>query len=166
MKYQTLLLFFGATIMWCSATTVAFAQDPAKQDHARLRAYTTVMPQSGRSLYQRSQNSSMLPLWTFNVSSTRDHNNYSGVMVGRNPFSATRRSLHFGNDPIGRSATSRRSIKAIRGGTCNCNLHPHVDLPECQVRNPYAFSWQPRNFCMGGSCLFIRCLHASPIHPR
>ena len=28
----------------------------------------------------------MLPLWTFNVSSTRDHNNYSGVMVGRDPF--------------------------------------------------------------------------------
>jgi hypothetical protein len=33
----------------------------------------------------------MLPLWTFNVSSTRDRNNYSGVMVGRNPFGNERR---------------------------------------------------------------------------
>ena len=85
MKFQSLLLFVGATIVWC-ATSVVSAQDTATQPHARLRAYTTVMPHSGRSLSQRGPNSSMLPLWTFNVSSTRDRNNYSGVMVGRNPF--------------------------------------------------------------------------------
>jgi hypothetical protein len=91
MKYRSLLLFFCSTIVWCAATTVAFGQDPATQDHARLRAYTTVMPPPGRALRQHSPNSSMLPLWTFNVSSTRDRNNYSGVMVGRNPFGNERR---------------------------------------------------------------------------
>ena len=90
MERKALLLFFSATLLWSAATTVAYAQDPAAQDHARLRAYTTVMPHSGRALSQRSPNSSMLPLWTFNVSSTRDHNNYSGVMVGRNPFGEER----------------------------------------------------------------------------
>ena len=87
MKHKALLLFFCATIVWCAATTVAFGQDPAA-DHgqARLRAYTTVMPHTGPESRQPSSHSSLLPLWTFNVSSTRDHNNYSGVMVGRNPF--------------------------------------------------------------------------------
>jgi hypothetical protein len=89
MKYRSLLLFFCTTIMWCAATTVVSAQDPS-QDHARLRAYTTVMPHSGGALSHKP-NSSMLPLWTFNVSSTRDHNNYSGVMVGRDPFGRERR---------------------------------------------------------------------------
>ena len=90
MKFRSLLLFFCTTIVWCAATTVASAQDQSKQDHARLRAYTTVMPHSGRVL-RHNPNSSMLPLWTFNVSSTRDHNNYSGVMVGRDPFGRERR---------------------------------------------------------------------------
>jgi hypothetical protein len=40
---------------------------------------------SASSLADRNS-SSMLPLWTFNVSSSRDHHNYSGVMVGRDPF--------------------------------------------------------------------------------
>jgi hypothetical protein len=86
MKYKALLLFFCATIVWCAATTVAFGQDPASQGQARLRAYTAVMPKKGPASRQNNAKSSMLPLWTFNVSSTRDHNNYSGVMVGRNPF--------------------------------------------------------------------------------
>ncbi len=42
----------------------------------------------------------------------------------------------------------------------------HVDLLEYQAQHPYAFSGQPRNFRMGCPCLFTRCLHASPIHPR
>lgn len=86
MKQQSLLVFFCATIVWCAATTVAFGQDPAaSQGQARLRAYTTVMKR-GQALNQSSKNSSKLPLWTFNVSSSRDNHNYSGVMVGRNPF--------------------------------------------------------------------------------
>ena len=89
MKYKSSLLFFCTTIVWCAATIVVSAQDPS-QDHARLRAYTTVMPHSGGALSHKP-NSSMLPLWTFNVSSTRDHNNYSGVMVGRDPFGRERR---------------------------------------------------------------------------
>jgi hypothetical protein len=92
MKYRSLLLFFCTTIVWCAATTVAFGQDPAASpSQARLRAYTTVMPQRGPARSQHSPNSSRLPLWTFNVSSTRDRNNYSGVMVGRNPFGHERR---------------------------------------------------------------------------
>jgi hypothetical protein len=35
---------------------------------------------------QQIPGSPMLPTWTFNVSSTRDHANYTGVMVGHNPF--------------------------------------------------------------------------------
>jgi hypothetical protein len=88
MKLKTMLLFFCATIVSCAATTVAFGQNPAaNQGQARLRAYTTVMSHGGSAASrQNSPGSPILPLWTYNVSSSRDHNNYSGVMVGRNPF--------------------------------------------------------------------------------
>ena len=35
-----------------------------------------------------SGSSGMIPLWTFNVTSTRDGNSYSGEMVGESAFSA------------------------------------------------------------------------------
>lgn len=89
MKCKTTLLFFCATIAWCAATTPASGQNPAQnQGPARLKAYTTVKTQPGGAAASRQAfpNSPQLPLWTFNVSSTRDHGNYSGVMVGRDPF--------------------------------------------------------------------------------
>jgi hypothetical protein len=86
MKRKTMLFFFCATIVWCAATTVALGQDQsASQGQARLKAYTTVMPR-GQARSAHVAGSSLLPEWTFSISSTRDHNNYTGVMVGRNPF--------------------------------------------------------------------------------
>src|SRR5258707_5045819 len=88
MTHKRMLLFLSATLLWCAAATVALAQNSASQGPARLRAYTTVKKQPGGAAASRQAfpNSPQLPLWTFNVSSTRDHTNYSGVMVGRNPF--------------------------------------------------------------------------------
>jgi hypothetical protein len=87
MKNKALLLFVSATLVWFAATTLAFGQSAGK---ARLRAYTTVIPRTGQGAVQAGHEldsgSALLPLWTYNVSSSRDHNNYSGVMVGRNPF--------------------------------------------------------------------------------
>jgi hypothetical protein len=88
MKRKTLLLVFCATIAWCAAATLAFGQNPAaNHTPARLKAYTTVMKHhSGAAASQIDATSPHLPLWTFDVSSTRDHGNYTGVMVGQNPF--------------------------------------------------------------------------------
>jgi hypothetical protein len=72
MKRKTMLFFFCATIVWCTATTVAFGQNPAaSQGQARLRAYTIVMSHGGTAAArQNSPSSPILPLWTFNVSSS------------------------------------------------------------------------------------------------
>lgn len=79
------LLFFLALIVCCAGTTVAFGQ--TSQGQARLKAYTTVITRApGARQASTSATSPQLPLWTFDVESTRDHNNYTGVMVGRNPF--------------------------------------------------------------------------------
>lgn len=90
MKNKVLLLSVSATLVWFAATTLAFGQDAANAGKARLRAYTTVIQRSGsqsaEALSKTAAGSSLLPLWTYNISSSRDHNNYSGVMVGRNPF--------------------------------------------------------------------------------
>jgi hypothetical protein len=84
MKRKVSLLFLCMTMASLLAT-VALGQDP-NQGKARLKAYTTVMTPKGAAPHEQTPGSPQLPLWTFNVSSTRDHNNYSGVMVGHNPF--------------------------------------------------------------------------------
>jgi hypothetical protein len=60
----------------------------------------------------------------------------------------------------------RRSIEAIRDCTRDCRLPPRVDFLQYQVQHPHALSWQPRNFRVGRCRQSVRCLHASPIHPR
>ena len=83
---RTLSLFLSATFVLCAVSTLALGQSSASsQGPARLKAYTTVKPLPP-GLRQQSPNSPTLPTWTFDVSSTRDHHNYAGVMVGRNPF--------------------------------------------------------------------------------
>ncbi len=87
MKCTTVLFSFCATVLWSAVTIAAFGQVPAESvGHGRLKAYTTVRRHAASVFGPNSKGSPMLPLWTFNVSSTRDHNNYSGVMVGHNPF--------------------------------------------------------------------------------
>jgi hypothetical protein len=73
-----------ATIVAC-VSTLAIAQDSPSQPKARLKAYTLVKPSTSDSRAS-IPGSPQLRTWTFDVSSTRDHNNYAGVMVGRNPF--------------------------------------------------------------------------------
>jgi len=88
LKRKVFSLLFSATILAGAITTVASAQD-ATQPQARLRAYTTIRTHGSTSAMRQMQGatSPQLPLWTFNISSTRDHNNYTGVMVGHNPAS-------------------------------------------------------------------------------
>jgi hypothetical protein len=81
------MIFLSATILAFAAATVAIAQEnTGNQNPARLRAYTTVRRNTPPGAPLQTPGSPQLPLWTFDVSSTRDHNNYTGVMVGRSPF--------------------------------------------------------------------------------
>jgi hypothetical protein len=82
MKGKTLLLLFSATLVGCAVTpTAAFGQDAA-----RLKAYTTVIKRAPGSHQTAAQTpgSPQLSQWNYTVTSTRDGNTYSGVMVGRN----------------------------------------------------------------------------------
>jgi hypothetical protein len=87
---------FGIAACLCGTVPSAFAQDAAQEKKpARiLPAYTMVRPapaadaakvQSDIAASGKS-NMSSLPLFTYQVISSRDDNSYSGVMVGANPF--------------------------------------------------------------------------------
>jgi hypothetical protein len=87
-KCKQLLLFFSATILAGASITVAVGQAYAPtQGQGRLKAYTTVKKNGPAASGRRVPGSPQLPVWTFNVSSTRDHFNYTGVMVGHGPAS-------------------------------------------------------------------------------
>jgi hypothetical protein len=70
----------------------AFGQD--QKETPKLKAYVAVRPASHTAVEglmndlstKGSTSKSMLPLFTFSVESTRDGNNYTGVIVGANPF--------------------------------------------------------------------------------
>ena len=88
-----LISFSACLALLLLASGPAFAQDQ-QQHPPRLRGYTTVKPASHTAveglknelLATGKTNKSMLPLFTFSVESDRDGNNYTGVIVGANPF--------------------------------------------------------------------------------
>ncbi len=95
MTRKVLVLLFCATVVLCAAARLAFGQEQANAPKPRLRALHTVKPGRGltkemiNSMVSRSASASTsnsLPLWLFNVQSNRDFNDYTGVMVGTDPF--------------------------------------------------------------------------------
>lgn len=85
---------FGIAACFCGTVSSVFAQEAAQKAAPRLPAYATVRPAAPedaakvRSDIAASGKSSMssLTLFTYQVTSSRDGNSYSGVMVGTNPF--------------------------------------------------------------------------------
>jgi hypothetical protein len=88
-----LISFSSCLALLLLASSPAFAQDQ-QQHPPRLRGYITVKPASHTAveglknelLATGKTNKSMLPLFTFSVESDRDGNNYTGVIVGADPF--------------------------------------------------------------------------------
>jgi hypothetical protein len=89
-----LLVFCAALGLFAAAAT--FAQDAAKVASSRpkLRAYMTVKPAKGLDMEKMKNelaatgatSAATLPLFLYNVQASRDQNDYTGVMVGANPF--------------------------------------------------------------------------------
>ncbi len=75
-----------------STTAVAFGQEASNAQ--KPKGYFAVRPLFGvdhetvRAAIADTATSGMIPLWTFNVTSTRDGNPYSGEMVGQSAFDA------------------------------------------------------------------------------
>jgi hypothetical protein len=97
MGRKVILLVFCATLgLFAAAAT--FAQDAAKVTSSRpkLRAYMTVKPAQGLDMEKMKNelaatgatSATTLPLFLYNVQASRDQNDYTGVMVGANPFTA------------------------------------------------------------------------------
>jgi hypothetical protein len=86
---KLILLFSCAAIALCASAPGLFGQE--QNNGSRLTAYSWVKPAPRQSDIAAMKNlmatkpSETLPLWTFSVQSSRDNNNYTGVMVGRNP---------------------------------------------------------------------------------
>jgi hypothetical protein len=95
MRRSLLSLFFCATVGFCAMAQTAFGQEQAQnQREVAKEAHFAVKP--GQSLVVEkikkdlastgSSSATSLPLWVYNVESSRDGNDYTGVMVGANPF--------------------------------------------------------------------------------
>jgi hypothetical protein len=93
--HRKLILFLSCAAMASGVISpTLFAQEQATQKKApKLKGYFYVKPAPKRNveatanLMGTASASKSLPLWTFFTESSRDHNGYSGVMVGRDPFS-------------------------------------------------------------------------------
>ena len=83
-------LFFVTLAL--STTAAAFGQEASNAQ--KPKGYFAVRPLFGvdhetvRAAIADTATSGMIPLWTFNVTSTRDGNPYSGEMVGQSAFDA------------------------------------------------------------------------------
>jgi hypothetical protein len=86
MKPRITLLLLCATLAWCGVTAVGQNAEPGKTP-ARLKAYTTVRTSPGTAAATHDATGPTLPLWRYHVHASRDGHNYTGVMVGADPFS-------------------------------------------------------------------------------
>ena len=95
MKSEKSLLLFSVAVLVCGALAATFAQAQASAQMPRLQAKHTVKraPTQTNAAASISTGAAAaaaatpgLPLWTFNVESNPDGNEYTGVMVGTNPF--------------------------------------------------------------------------------
>jgi hypothetical protein len=92
MERKPLLLFVCAVVALCAAAPAVFGQEQAQEQtqKVRQRGYFTVRkPAQGIDLDTvkgEIAKSTTLPLWTFDVHSSRDGQSYPGVMVGLDPF--------------------------------------------------------------------------------
>jgi hypothetical protein len=88
------LLFVCAMVALCAATPTLLGQEQAQEQVTRpkLRLYFTVRPSTQgvdmEAIKGEMAKGTTIPLWTFDVHSSRDGNTYPGVMVGLDPFNA------------------------------------------------------------------------------
>jgi hypothetical protein len=83
--------FFSVVVPVCVALTATFAPAQARAPKPRLSAKYTVKRAPSAMAPMASASAAAaatpgLPLWSFSVLSDRDGNEYTGVMVGTNPF--------------------------------------------------------------------------------
>jgi hypothetical protein len=90
---------FGLFLCAAAFLSVSPAQGQEAQRQAvpRLKAYVTVKPAANLDMEKMktelaatgATSSSMLPLFTYNVEASRDQHDYTGVMVGADPFTSS-----------------------------------------------------------------------------
>ena len=79
----------GAVILICTGAFAPGLFGQEQNNVSRLTAHSWVKPAPKQSEIAAMKNliatkpGETLPLWTFSVQSSRDNNNYTGVMVGR-----------------------------------------------------------------------------------
>lgn len=86
-------VLLSLVFLCCVVCSLALAQQQtsaAQQSTPRPRALYTVKPLTGMTgeRLDSAVSTAKLPMFTYSVRSSRDGNDYTGVMVGRNPFNA------------------------------------------------------------------------------
>ncbi len=80
-------LYIAAAL--CALSPRVFAQDTQSSILARPQAYYKVVPLTGVSAQAVAASvagATTIPMWRYNITSSRDGKPYSGMMVGRSPF--------------------------------------------------------------------------------
>jgi hypothetical protein len=96
MTVRSLGLIICATALLSASPARTQGQELQKPNTPRLKAFVTVKAAEGLDMDKvKSElqatgvtSSSRLPLFTYNVEASRDQNDYTGVMVGANPFTS------------------------------------------------------------------------------
>jgi hypothetical protein len=89
MKRILFTLSLVVTAAWCATASVAFGQEPVQLGPEPLHAYYTYFPLRGVTTEEAMRGAAAattIPMWAYSITSSRDGNPYSGVMVGRSPF--------------------------------------------------------------------------------
>lgn len=89
MKRVLLALSLAATVVWCASASSAFAQEAAQPPRLPFEGYYTYGKLRGvttEEAMRASAAATTIPMFGYTVTSSRDSNQYSGVMVGRSPF--------------------------------------------------------------------------------
>jgi hypothetical protein len=89
MKRTAWLLFFLAAVELAALAPRAVAQSDSQLPPPRLKGYYTYGKLRGVTndeAMRQATAATTIPMWAYTVTSSRDDNVYSGVMVGRSPF--------------------------------------------------------------------------------
>jgi hypothetical protein len=166
MKSKKLLMILSSTVLACAVTSLAVAQNAiSSQAPARLKAYTAVRPPVAGARPQ-SSSGPQLQIFHYKVTSSRDGNTYSGVMVGQSPFSSGSNKtskiptqivpIVITTNSIGTSVNSDGSINTTPGTTVldptvanSACLAPPNDVPLTLFKQSPIF--KHANFSFGGT---------------
>ena len=167
MRFRKFSLFFLAAVVAFAGLTTALAQDASQKPRLTPKFHFSPLRTAARTAAPLARPASTpgLPLWSFTVNSARDGNQYTGVMVGSNPFDDDSRSTRvatqiipiiFKTHTVGTSVNAKNIIATAPGDTTFDPTVPDRSCLGSRNNNPLRLFQQspifnPADFNYGGT---------------